>query len=114
MNNKIVKGLLMGLSVIFAAMQTGDIVWASVIITSICVMVGYWVKNWWFSSVSEDGVFDWRDIASALLLLVVASVPESISQIVIDGSIDLSQLMTVIGTVIFTYFTATFFSTGKK
>lgn len=115
MKNKIVKGLLMGLSVIFAATQNPEtVVWAGVILTSICVTLGYYAKNWWFESASEDGVFDWRDVASALIILVVTAIPESINQIVVDGVINTGQLLKVVASVIFTYFTATFFSTGKR
>lgn len=115
MKNKIVKGLLMGLSVIFAATQnTETVVWAGVILTSVCVTIGYYAKNWWFESVSDDGVFDWRDVASALIIMVVAAVPESINQIVVDGAINAAQLLKVVVSVIFTYFTATWYSNAKK
>lgn len=112
--NKIVKGFLLMLAVIFTALQGGNVVWAATIITAVCVGIGYFVKNIWFSSVSEDGVFDWRDIASALILAVVAAVSESIGQIVVGGIIEWGEMVKIIVAALFTYFSTTFFSGAKR
>ena len=114
MNSKLMKGILMMGAVIFAAIQTGDIVWPVTLITAACVGIGYFAKNWWFESASTDNVFDWRDVASALIMAAVVAIPESIGQIVVNGVFNLSGLLAVIGSVIMTYFTATFFSGIKK
>jgi len=74
MNSKLMKGILMMGAVIFAAIQTGDIVWPVTFITSACVGIGYFAKNLWFESASSDNVFDWRDVASALIISAVAAI----------------------------------------
>lgn len=112
--NKIVKGLLLIVGVIFAALQSGDIVWPATLISAACVGLGYFAKNVWFPSVSDDGTFDWRDIASALILAVVTTISESISSLIINGAVDWMLLIKTVGTVVITYFTATFFAPAKK
>lgn len=114
MKNKVVKGILLMLGVVFAAMQTGDVIWPAVIISAVAVGGGYFVKNIFFQSVSEDGVFDWRDVASALLLAVFATLGESINSFVIDNHLDWLLLIKTIGTVVMTYFSTTFFEKPKE
>lgn len=112
--NKIVKGILLIVGVIFTAAQAGNVDWASTLISAICVGLGYFAKNVWFSSVSEDGVFDWRDIASALIIAIVTSVGQSVSTLVINGVVDWILLGKTVLAVVITYFTATYFSPATK
>jgi hypothetical protein len=114
MNNKIVKGLLLMASSIFVAIQAGDVVWGVTLLTAACIGVGYFTKNVFFPSVSEDGVFDWRDVASAAILAVVAAIGDSVGQIFQGGQFYLQQLLSVIGAAVFTYFSTTFFGAAKK
>jgi membrane protease YdiL (CAAX protease family) len=115
MNNKIVKGILLMIGVIFTALQAGNIVWAATIISAVCVGLGYFVKNVWFQSASEDGVFDWKDAVSAVILAIVTTIGGMVSELVTgDGVIDWILLLKTIGTVVITYFTATFFEPAKK
>ena len=113
MLQKIVKGLLMTASLLFADFQTsGNISTASVIV-AVAFLLSYYAKNWWFPSVSEDGVFDWRDITSAILVALSVAIPDAITQIVVDGVVMWKELLMVTGTVVFTYFTGTYFSKAK-
>jgi hypothetical protein len=114
MIQKIVKGLLMALALIFTDYQNGEIVWAASILAASCVLVGYYAKNWWFPSVSEDGVMDWRDIASALIVAAVAAVSDSISSLVVDGQIIWLDLAKTVGAVVWTYIVGTYFSKAKN
>ena len=111
---KLVKGLLMAASLIFADYTGGDFVLASSLLVAIAFLLGYWAKNWWFPSVSEDGVFDWKDVASAILIALSVAIPEGISQIVVDGFIVWKELVIVTGTVVFTYISGTWMSNAKK
>lgn len=110
---KIIKGLLMAAAALFADYSAGTFGAASWVV-AICLLIGYYAKNWWFPSVSEDGVFDWRDVASAVIIALSVGVPEAIGQFIVDGVIVWKELLTVICTVVFTYFTGTFFSSAKK
>ncbi|MFA5432909.1 MAG: hypothetical protein WC319_08565 [Candidatus Paceibacterota bacterium] len=110
---KFIKGLLMALAALFADYSAGTFGTASYIVAG-CLLVGYYAKNWWFPSVSEDGVFDWRDIASAVILALSVAIPESISQFIVDGAIVWKELFSVIIAVVGTYFTGTFLAKAKK
>jgi len=111
---KLVKGLLMAAALMFADYTGGNFVFASSLLVAIAFLLGYWAKNWWFPSVSEDGVFDWRDVASAILIALSVAIPESISQLVVDGFIVWKELVIVTGTVVFTYISGTWMSNAKK
>ena len=113
MKKAIVKSLLLMAGVILAALNAEVIDWASAGITAMSVGAGYFIKNYWLPSVSSDEVFDWRDIASALLLAVFTTIGESVSSLVVDGSIDVGLLVKTILTVVSTYFAATFFPSSK-
>jgi hypothetical protein len=110
MNTKIVKGILLMIGVVFTAFQSGNIVWAATIITAVCLGLGYFAKNVWFPSVSDDGVFDWRDVVSALVLSIVATIGTMIGDLVVNDSVNWLLLAKTIVTVVITYFTATFFA----
>ena len=110
---KIIKGLLMALAYLFADYTAGTFGAASYVV-AVSFLIGYYAKNWWFPSVSEDGVFDWRDIVSSIIIALSVAVPEAVGQFIVNGFIVWKELFTVIGTVVFTYFTGTFFSSAKK
>jgi len=113
MLQKIVKGLLMAAALLFADFQiSGNIETASVVVAA-AFLIGYYAKNWWFPSVSIDGVFDWRDVASAILVALSVAIPDAITQIVVDGIVIWKDLLLVTGTVVFTYFTGTYFSKAE-
>lgn len=112
---KLVKGLLMAASLVFADYTSGgDFVLTSSLLLAIAFLIGYWAKNWWFPSVSEDGVLDWRDGASAILIGLSVAVPEYINQLVVNGAVIWGELFTLVGTVIFTYIAGTWMSNAKK
>src|SRR5690606_30864811 len=107
---KIVKGLLMALALIFADWQiTGAFETASIVV-AFAFLIGYYAKNWWFPSASTDGVFDWRDTVSIVLIALSVAIPDAITQIVVENAINWKELGTVVVTVVFTYFTGTYFS----
>jgi hypothetical protein len=108
MGQKIIKGLLMAASYLFVDYNAGTFGAASWVIAS-CFLLGYYVKNWWFPSASEDGLFDWKDVASALILAISIGVPEAVDQFIINGSIVWKEMVLAVTTIVFTYFTSTFF-----
>ena len=110
---KFIKGLLLAASMLFAQWQTGDLS-LSAIIVAVSFLIGYYAKNWWFPSVSTDGVMDWRDWLSAVLIGLSAAIPEAISQIVVGNAIVWGELVSVVGTVLFTYITATYVQKSNK
>jgi hypothetical protein len=110
MNSKLFKGILLIASVIFTALQTGNVVWASTIISAICVGAGYFVKNYLIPSDSTQGTLTWKDVLSGVLLTIVAAIGDSISSLVINGVILWSLLGKTVVSVAITYFTTTFFS----
>jgi hypothetical protein len=111
---KFLKGLLIAASMIFANWQTEGSLSFSIVLVAIAFLLGYYAKNWWFPSVSDDGVLDWRDWVSAVLIGLSAAIPEYISQIIVDGAIVWRELLTVVGTVLFTYITSTFTQKAKN
>lgn len=111
---KLVKGLIMAAMMVFAQYQTGEIVWAASLITAVTFFIGYAVKNAWLPSISEDGVFDWRDMLSAVVLAVVVAVGDAVGDLVINGVIAWGDLAQMIISVVVTYFTGTFFGNAKK
>lgn len=113
MNQKFVKGILLILGVFLAAVQTGNVVWPVTIITAICLGGGYFVKNIWFQSASEDQVFDWRDVISAILLSIFATIGDSVGNYVVGNLVDITALLKTIGTIVLTYFGTTFFENAK-
>jgi hypothetical protein len=110
MNSKFFKGILLMASVIFTALQTGNVVWISTILSAVLVGVGYYVKNYLLPSNSIEGSLTWRDILSGVLLAVVAGLSDSISSLIVNGVIVWPLLGKTVLTVTITYFTATFFS----
>jgi hypothetical protein len=110
MNSKLFKGILLIASVIFTAFQNGNVVWASTIISAICVGASYFVKNYLMPSDSTQGTLTWKDILSGVLLSVVAAIGDSVSSLVINGVIAWSLLGKTVISVAITYFTTTFFS----
>ena len=97
-------------SVIFTALQSGNVVWSSTILSAVLVGSGYYVKNYLLPSNSTEGSLTWRDILSGVLLAVIAGLSDSISSLVINGVIVWSLLGKTVLTVTITYFTTTFFS----
>jgi hypothetical protein len=111
---KIIKGLLMTAAMLLTEWQlTGNFETASILVAS-AFLIGYYAKNWWFPSASTDGVFDWKDVLSAILVAISVAIPESIAQIIVENAINWKELLTVVGTVVFTYFTGTYFSKAKE
>ena len=111
---KFVKGLLLAASMLFANWQIeGDVSIASLLV-AVAFLFGYYAKNWWFPSVSEDGIFDWKDVFSAVLIGISVAIPESISQIIVYDQIVWRELFSVVGVVVFTYVTATYVQDGEK
>lgn len=106
--NKFVKGIALMIMVIFAALQTPPVIWASTIILAIVVGGGYFVKNYLLPSNSIAGQFNWRDVLSTLILAVLAAVGDSIGAIVVGGVISWALLGKTILYVVGTYFTTTF------
>jgi hypothetical protein len=113
MNSKIVKGILLMVSVIFAALQSGNVVWAATIITTLIVGIGYFVKNVIFPSVSDDNVFDWRDVVSTLILSALAAIEPIVGSLVTNGAVDWLLLGKTILTVVIIYFSTTFFAPAQ-
>lgn len=111
---KFIKGLLLAASMLFANWQVEGTLSVSAVLVAGAFLIGYYAKNWWFPSASEDGVFDWRDVLSAILVGLSAAIPEYISQIVVDNVVVWPELLAVVGTVVFTYITATFTQKGNK
>lgn len=113
MNSKLVKGILLMLGPIFLALQSPDTVWAGVIITSICLGIGYFVKNYLMPSDAPEGQLGWKEIVSALILAVIAAVSASITDLVSSGTVNWGLLLKTVGTAVLTYITTTFFA-GQK
>ena len=111
---KFVKGLLLMAGVILTALQSSvPPVWAVTIITTVCVGIGYYVKNYYIPSTSVQGELNWGDILSGMILAIVAGVSNSLSELVISGIVVWGALFKIIGTVSITYLTTTFFSGTK-
>lgn len=114
MNSKIVKGILLMLGPIFLALQTPETtIWAGVIITSLCLGIGYYVKNYLLPSDAPEGSLGWKEILSAVILAIVAAVSASITDLVASGAVNWGLLLKTVGTSVLTYLTTTFFS-GKQ
>lgn len=114
MNEKFVKGILLMISILATAYLDGNIIWAQTLLSMACVGIGYYVKNYFMPSDSQQGQFSLRDILSILILTIVATVGDSISGLVINGIIDWGALGKMALGVIFTYFTSTYYSGIKK
>lgn len=111
---KVIKGLLMAASMVFAAMEVDNFVLASTLITATIFLVGYLVKNVFFPSESETGVWTWRDTASALILAVLAAVSAALPDIVVGGVVDWFYMVRIVIAAVITYFGATFYSSAKS
>jgi len=95
--------------VIFAALQTGNVIWASTIIVTLCVGVGYYIKNYLMPSDSVEGQLNWKNIVSALILAVLAAVSDSVVNLVANGAVNWGLLWTTVTSVVVTYLGTTFF-----
>lgn len=100
-------------SIIFAAIQAGSVVWPVVITTAVLSGIAYYVKNYLAPSGSGEGVLNWKDILSGLILAVVAGMSDSITQWITNDVIDWSLAAKTAGSLIVTYFVTTFFSGHK-
>jgi magnesium-transporting ATPase (P-type) len=110
LDSKFVKGLLLMASVVFAALQTGNVIWASTIILTICVGITYYVKNYLSPSDSPEGQLNWKNIISALILAVATGVSDSIATLIVNGTLNWGLLWTTVSSVVVTYLGTTFFS----
>lgn len=99
--------------VIFAAIQTGNVVWASVIITTICVGATYYVKNYLVPSLSSnasEGQLGWKNILSAVILAVLTAIGDSVSNLVINGAVNWGLMWSTVISVVATYLGASLFT----
>jgi hypothetical protein len=110
LDSKFVKGLLLMASVIFSALQTGNVIWASTIILTVCVGISYYIKNYLMPSDSIEGQLNWKNIISALILAIVTGLTDSIASLVVNGVINWGLLWTTVTSVVVTYLGTTFFS----
>lgn len=101
-------------AMIFTAIQTGDVVWPVLLVTTGAFLAGYLVKNAIWPSISDDGIFDWRDIVSAAIIAACAAIPETVNQWFVGDVIDWVQIMQITGAAVFTYITGTIGFKTKK
>ena len=106
--NKVIKGLMMAAAMVFTAMQGPDFIWQITAVTTGAFFIGYLVKNAIWPSISDDGVFDWRDIASAAIIAACAAIPETVNQWFVGDAVNWLQVAKIAGVAVFTYLTATF------
>jgi hypothetical protein len=111
---KFIKGLIVMAGVLIMAMQNQPIVWAVVIITTVCAGIGYYVKNYFMPSNSIEGELTLKDMISAIALAICVAVPNSIAEIVINGVIDWEAMLQVVIGVITPYLGTTYFVGQKK
>jgi len=110
--SKFVKGLLLMASIFFAAVQAGNVAWVSTIVSAILVGAGYYVKNYLSPSDSTSGTLSVKDIVSTLLLAVIAALSNSVSSLVVNGTIVWTVLGKEVISVVVTYLSTTFFNQG--
>jgi magnesium-transporting ATPase (P-type) len=112
--NKFWKGIFLMLSVLVAAIQSGQIVWAVTFVTMFLVGAQYYVKNYFLPSDSLEGSVNRKDVVSTILLAIIAGLSDTIGQFIVNGVIILPIVGKTVLSVIVTYFTTSFFSGAKK
>lgn len=108
--NKFVKGIILMLGIILAGIQTPPVVWASVLLATVLVGTGYYVKNYLMPSVTATGQLSWQDVLSTIILAVVAALSDSLSALVVNGVIVWALVGKTALTTAIAYVTTTYFS----
>lgn len=119
MKNSVKNLIMFFVSAIAGLIMTGGIpdttpetiVFAVTVVGSTLV---YMSKNWLFPSISVLGVFDVRDVLSALFLGIGTGFSEYVGVLIAGAPFTWSGLLTAVVTVIAGYFMKTKFLQGEK
>jgi hypothetical protein len=61
-----------------------------------------------------QGQLDWKDVISALLIAIFATVSNSIADLIVNGAVDWVSLKNIVIGVVCTYLSTTFFVGAPK
>lgn len=104
MNDKLTKGLVMIGSMVLAAISAGNVNWTMTLFSVILFAISYGVKNWLMPSTSTAGQFNLRDVASALILAVVAGLTDVLPTLIAGNKIMWGLVGTTVLGVVLSYF----------
>lgn len=112
-NIKFLKGIGIMAAYVYANMMQPNFVWLASVIVAVCMGATYYIKNYYVPSGSAEGEINFKDFGFAMLLALFAAIGDGVSDWVINGVVQWSELWKVASAAIMMYLFPTLFQGPK-